>query len=113
MKCNYNRRTNSNSALTSKEKQKMLSEIRKHVVQYDAEYRDNLDATVLYTLHQVFGFGKDRLRKFWRALESEHDKLVKYYELPEDGPWLCTELLKRIDVDVKSWNEEWEHQHRK
>ena len=61
---------------------------------------------VLYTLHVHLGFGKKRLRKFYDAFSAEHDRLIQYYQMPDDYTWLCKEMLKRIGVDVEAWNHE-------
>lgn len=61
---------------------------------------------VLYTLHVHLGFGKKRLRKFYDAFSAEHDRLIQYYQMPNDYTWLCKEMLKRIGVDVEAWNRE-------
>lgn len=61
---------------------------------------------VLYTLHVHLGFGKKRLRKFYDAFSAEHDRLIQYYQMPDDYTWLCKEMLKRIGVDVEAWNKE-------
>lgn len=52
------------------------------------------------------GFGKKRLRKFYDAFSAEHDRLIQYYQMPDDYTWLCKEMLKRIGVDVEAWNKE-------
>ena len=67
---------------------------------------DDIDAMVLYTLHVHLGFGKKRLRKFYDAFSAEHDRLIQYYQMPDDYTWLCKEMLKRIGVDVEAWNKE-------
>ena len=37
---------------------------------------------------------------------AEHDRLIRYYQMPDDYTWLCKEMLKRIGVDVEAWNKE-------
>lgn len=37
---------------------------------------------------------------------AEHDRLIQYYQMPDDYTWLCKEMLKRIGVDVEAWNHE-------
>lgn len=69
-------------------------------------YADDIDAMVLYTLHVHLGFGKKRLRKFYDAFSAEYDRLIQYYQMPDDYTWLCKEMLKRIGVDVEAWNRE-------
>lgn len=114
MKARYFDRTRGSNVLTAKERRAMNIEINRQIVEKDAEYRDNLDAVVLYTLHVVFGFGPQKLRKFYNKLFEEHNKLVKHYEMEdEDGPFLAKEMLKRIGVDITAWNVDWEERYKK
>lgn len=88
------------------EKKAMDMEINRQIVEADRRYADDIDAMVLYTLHVHLGFGKKRLRKFYDAFSAEHDRLIQYYQMPDDYTWLCKEMLKRIGVDVEAWNKE-------
>jgi hypothetical protein len=85
----------------------MMDEINRQILAMDAKYTNDFDAMVLYTLHVHLGFGKKRLRRFYDAFITEHQRLRQHYEMPEDDvPWLCDHILKQIGVDVKQWNEE-------
>lgn len=88
------------AALTAAEKKAMDMEINRQIVEADRRYADDIDAMVLYTLHVHLGFGKKRLRKFYDAFSAEHDRLIQYYQMPDDY------TLKRIGVDVEAWNKE-------
>lgn len=89
-----------------------LCKIDQYIPQY--EMREELEQSplndpklmVLYTLHVHLGFGKKRLREFYDAFSAEHDRLIQYYQMPDDYTWLCKEMLKRIGVDVEAWNRE-------
>ena len=94
------------AVLTAAERKAMDMEINRQIVEADRRYADDIDAMVLYTLHVHLGFGKKRLRKFYDALSAEHDRLIQYYQMPDDYTWLCKEMLKRIGVDVEAWNKE-------
>ena len=83
------------AVLTAAEKKAMDMEINRQIVEADRRYADDIDAMVLYTLHVHLGFGKKRLRKFYDALSAEHDRLIQYYQMPDDYTWLCKEMLKR------------------
>ena len=84
----------------------MMHEINRQIMEADSKYYDALNAMVLYTLNQVFGFGPKRLRRFYDAMSEEHDKLVEYYQMPEDYPYLCVRELKKLGVDIEAWNRE-------
>ena len=94
------------AVLSAAEKKAMDMEINRQIVEADKRYTDDIDATVLYTLRVHLGFGKKRLRKFYDAFSAEHDRLIQYYQMPDDYTWLCKEMLKRIGVDVEAWNRE-------
>lgn len=94
------------TVLTAAERKAMDMEINRQIVEADRRYADDIDAMVLYTLHVHLGFGKKRLRKFYDAFSAEHDRLIQYYQMPDDYTWLCKEMLKRIGVDVEAWNKE-------
>lgn len=94
------------AVLTAAERKAMDMEINRQIVEADRRYADDIDAMVLYTLHVHLGFGKKRLRKFYDAFSAEHDRLIQYYQMPDDYTWLCKEMLKRIGVNVEAWNRE-------
>lgn len=92
--------------LTAAEKKAMDIEINRQIIEADRKYTDNIDAMVLYTLRVHLGFGPKRLRRFYEAFSAEHDRLIQYYEMPDDFVWLCKEKLKEIGIDVEAWNNE-------
>lgn len=94
--------------LTAKERKAMDIEIKKQIAVMEREHATALDALVLYALHKHLGWGKARLRRFYEAFTAEHNKLIEYYEMPEDNAWLAEAKLKEIGVDVATWNEEQE-----
>lgn len=92
--------------LTAKEKKALNLEINRQILEADTRYTNDIDAMVLYVLHQHLGFGQKRLREFWKAFKAEHDKLRDYYEMPDANAWLARQKLKEIGVDVEAWNAE-------
>lgn len=92
--------------LTAAEKKALEIEINRQLAEADRKYTDDINAMVLFTLHAHLGFGAKRLRQFYNALSAEHDRLVKWYEMPDDYTWLCKEKLKEIGVDVGQWDRE-------
>lgn len=51
-----------------------------------------------------------RLRTYYDAFHDRIKELVSRYEMEDqDDIWLCTQMLKRIGVDVEAWHKESEH----
>jgi hypothetical protein len=93
--------------LTADEKKAMNMEIQRQTAEYDEKHILEIDALILWNLHQVFGFGPKRLKRFYDALAPSTEALVKRYEMEDsDSIWLCTHLLKRYGIDVKEWDKE-------
>ena len=68
-------------AMSAAEKKAMDLEIQRQLAEYDRKHMVEIDAMILWVLHEQFGFGAKRL-------------------------WLCTQMLKRIGVDVEQWHKE-------
>lgn len=66
-------------------------------------------ACAMFVLHNEFGFGRDRLRKYFDEYASLHKQLDEMYgsgkEYDFDG-WYAKRELKKIGVDVHEWYEE-------
>lgn len=76
----------------------------------DADY----DTMVLYVLHERFGFGPGRLRKFYDAFVEVFDELLKNYEYEntegemihdDTAIYAARQSLLAIGVDVLEWND--------
>lgn len=92
--------------LNKSEEKALQKEINRQILEQDKIHQDELDAMVLYTLHETFGFGKDRLRRFWEHMYQNYKEITAKYEMEDGFPFLCQEALKEIGVDVHEWNEE-------
>lgn len=91
-------------SLTKAERKALDIELNRQIAAADRRYTNDLDAAILYTLHHSFGFGPARLRKFYDAVHTEREQMIKHYEMPDDYTWLCISKLKEIGVDVEAWN---------
>ena len=91
---------------TAAETKAMNIEINRQILEADTKYSTDVDAMILWVLHSCFGFGKKRLKRFYDEFSAEHQRLREYYEMPDDGAWLCKHKLKDIGVDVDKWNDE-------
>ena len=101
------------------EVQKKYEEIRATERSELEEYAKALDATLLWTLHSEYGFGKKRLRKFWERLIRTRIEFRGFYRggisaddssedrtghTAEDYAFLSA--LHDIGVDLEAWEAE-------
>ena len=95
------------ATFTAAEKRAMDMEIKRQLAEYTRKYEADLNATILYVLHEQLGFGEQRLKKFFYRLSLDIDALVKYYEMEEEvADWLCTRKLLDMGIDVEKWCDE-------
>lgn len=93
--------------LTAAEKKAMDLEIQRELAEYDKKHIAEIDANILWVLHEKFGFGAKRLRIFYDSFHNCIKELVGRYEMADqDDIWLCTQMLKRIGVDIEAWHKE-------
>lgn len=92
-------------AVMSKAEQKAMEmEINRQMAEIDRQNMMEIDAIILWELHEQFGFGVKRLKTFHDNFVQRYKDLISRYEMDsEDGPWLCKEKLKEIGVDLESW----------
>lgn len=90
--------------LTAAERKAMNLEIQRQIAEYDLKHELEIEALILWTLHDQFGFGPKRLRRFYDGFNPALKALVGRYELENtDDIWLCTHKLKEIGVDLEDW----------
>lgn len=77
------------------------------MLELDEQFSADWEAVILWQLHEIFGFGKGRLERFYRSMTKSHEELRKHYEISEnDQGWLYREKLKGIDVDIEALRRE-------
>ncbi|MCH5199004.1 MAG: hypothetical protein J1E34_08870 [Oscillospiraceae bacterium] len=91
---------------TKNQRAAIKAEAVKQVYEARDKLFNDMDAVILWTLHERFGFGKERLRRFFDGFVEEYTALQKHYELGKDTPFVCKEKLKQIGVDVEEWETE-------
>ena len=74
-------------------------EIKRQILEAQNQYDDLSDALMLWTLHTEFGFGKDRLERFYRAFLAQNKELQKYYMT--DSVFPANAKLEALGVDLK------------
>lgn len=95
------------ASLTASEKKALDIEIKRQLADYDKKHELELDALVLWTLHEQFGFGQERLRRFYNSFGDSINRLIEHYELDDsDKIWICTEKLKDYGINLEDWAKE-------
>ncbi len=93
--------------LTAAEKKAMDMEIKRQIAQYDRAHLYEADALILWILHEEFGFGEKRLRRFYDRFNPAVDELAKRYECEDDRlTRLCTYKRKQCGIDIEAWHRE-------
>ena len=82
----------------------MMAEIHKNQLKEMGKMATDIDTSVLWCLHERYGWGAKRLRKFYKDLFDEHKRMRKFYEMDDLYPE--RQKLKEIGVDVEAWYQE-------
>ena len=82
----------------------MMAEIRKNLLEREKSMAIDIDTCVLWTLHVKYGWGKQRLKKFYKELFEEHLRMRKFYDT--DEPYPERMKLKEKGADVEAWYNE-------
>ena len=93
--------------LNAAERKALNIEINKAIAAFDRRNELNIEAVILWVLHEEFGFGHDRLRRFYVAFDRRFKELCERYEVEsvEVGE-VSAVKLRDIGVDVEEWNKE-------
>lgn len=92
--------------LTPKERKVMNEKVNQLLIQRHQEFADDVDYMILYILHQHFGFGIQRLRRFYEAFIVDNEALIKHYEMSDGGVYIARKEMNAIGVDFDKWNNE-------
>lgn len=93
--------------LTVAERKAMEMEIQKTIAEFDRKNALEINAMVLWVLHDQFGFGIKRLRQFYKSFDPALERLFERYEMEDsDRVWLCLRELKEYGIDLEKWSEE-------
>lgn len=92
------------AALSSAEQKALDIEIKKQIAENWRKHSNEVEAMVLWAVHETLGLGHKRLRDFYSAIAPMFDELSARYEMEDcDLPWLCTYKLKEYGVDIEEW----------
>lgn len=93
--------------ITAADKKIIDIEIKSQLAEYDKKHTQEIEALVLWVLHEQYGFGEKRLKRFYDSFDNEIAALLKRYEMDEnDDVWLCTRKLKDAGIDISKWSKE-------
>ena len=93
---------------TAAERKAIELEIGRQLAEYTKNHAREVDAMILWVLHESFGFGKKRLKEYYESFSKKMDGLEKRYLVSEnvEKAWVCTEKLKKIGVNLEDWERE-------
>lgn len=82
----------------------MMAEIHKNILEKEKALSLDIDTCVLWTLHNKYGWGKQRLKKFYLDLFEEHLNMRQFYDVDDLYPERMK--LKEKGIDVEAWYSE-------
>lgn len=93
--------------LNAAERKAMDDEIKKQLVENVRAIDMDIDALILWELHEQFGFGPKKLKSFYDNFKPALDELLKRYDACDDEQTnVCVYKLKECGVDIKEWYNE-------
>lgn len=92
--------------LSSKEQKAADAEINRQLIERYSQLTDDVDYMIMRILHDHFGFGVTRLKRFHEAFITDNDALVKHYEMPDAGAYIARKEMNAIGVNIEEWNKE-------
>lgn len=92
--------------LTPKEQKALDAEINRQILDRHAEFVDDVDYMIMRILHDEFGFGLTRLKRFYEAFIKDNDALVKHYEMADAGAYIARKEMNKIGCNIEEWNRE-------
>lgn len=94
-----------NRRMTKRERTFIQSSIQKQLAEYERKHGIEMDAMILWDLHVLFGFGKNRLRVFYDHFGEDIGALIARYEDEKvDKVWFAADKLKEeMGIDIRKW----------
>jgi hypothetical protein len=84
----------------------MDEHINQQIIERHREFTDDFDYMVMKLLHDHFGFGLTRLRRFYEAFTADNDALIKHYEMSDAGVYVARKEMNEIGCNIEKWNSE-------
>ena len=92
--------------LTAKEQKALDAEVSRTLIEKHAEFTDDVDYMIMRILHNEFGFGLTRLKRFYDAFVADNTALVKHYEMADAGQYIARKEMNAIGCNIEQWNRE-------
>ena len=88
--------------MTNREMQALDGQIREQISVHIGLLKGNIEAIVLWQLHEQFGFGAKRLEAFLEGFQPALQELKAFYDVDgqEETELACLHNLKSIGVDT-------------
>ena len=91
----------------AKEKAIIDEVLRKQFMEMNEKNFHEVDAVIIYILHNRLGISKKKLHDFYLAFREEFRAMQERYELEKsENLWLYTNLLKDQGIDIDAWAKE-------
>lgn len=91
-------------SMSKEEKRALQAEVSRQARQISDRFALELDATILWALHDEFGFGAERLRRFYDCVYNNREALLRRYDMHDDAEFILLHKLREIGVDVQKWS---------
>lgn len=92
------------AVLSSAEQKALDIEIKRQLAENWRKHSNEVEAMVLWAVHEKYGCGPKRLRDFYDTIAPLFEELAARYEMEDcDLPWLCTYKLKEYGIDIEEW----------
>lgn len=93
--------------LTAAERKALDMEARRSLAEYTRKHELEIEASVIWQIRQITGWGEIRLRRFYDEFDITLDKLISSYDMgADDAQWLCTKKLLDEGFDIEQWRRE-------
>lgn len=96
---------------TKAEEKAFNMEVERQLAEWNMEHDKELTAMSLWILHEEFGFGPERLKKFFMNFYKDIYALNARYLADEgendlDSLYLCQMKIKEYGIDLDAWERE-------
>lgn len=89
-----------------KEQRAIEAEINRQLVKRHKTFGDDVDYMIMKILHDHFGFGLARLRRFYDHFTEDNYALMKHYGMPDAGTYIARKEMNAIGCNIEQWNRE-------